>query len=255
MGRVIYLCNAAIACALLCGPVKSQAAGFDFVVIPQAPLSYEPVFVEVSPGDAVNGDCFDDSRNRVSMTGNTIRVDLRLLLDVPPGSPCSTFAGLGSLPAGSYTVEVWYENLGKQGEKSFTVAPMPNAVLGNVRPILNISGLYWNPQRPGRGMSITQDPLTQNVFGVWYIYDEDREPTFYTFQCEGWVLARACAGRVYRVTGQFYGDLTLPSTYEATDVGNFTLGCAPALGIDMSCGFTARIAGIDLLERMVRIRF
>lgn len=189
------------------------------------------------------------------MTANVIRVDLRLRPLEAPGTSCRTFAGLGSLPAGNYVVEVWYENVGKQGEKQFTVAPMPDPAQGTIRPIINVSGLYWNPRRPGRGMSITQDPLTQNLFAVWYIYDQARQPTFYTFQCEGWSQSRGCRGTVYRVTGQYYGDLSFPSNYEATAVGIFALGCQAALGADMSCGFNATIEGISLFEPMVRLRF
>ncbi len=154
---------------LLAGTAR---AGFGSILIPAAPLAYEPVFLEIVPGEGAYGQCFDDSRNRVTMAANVIRVDLRFRPLEPPGTNCRTFAGLGSLPAGNYVVEVWYENVGKQGEKQFTVAPMPDPAQGNLRPIINVSGLYWNPQRPGRGMSITQDPLTQNLFAVWYINDQ-----------------------------------------------------------------------------------
>lgn len=252
----VWIRRCALAVALACCSPGLLAAGFGFILIPAAPLAYEPAFIEVLPGDGAYGDCFDDSRNRVTMTGNVIRVDLRLRPSFePPGRNCRTFAGLGSLPAGNYVIEVWYEGIGKQGEKQFTVAPMPDPAQGNLRPIINVSGLYWNPQRPGRGMSITQDPLTQNLFAVWYIYDQARQPTFYTFQCEGWSQSRGCRGKIYRVTGQYFGDLTLPSNYEATEVGIFALGCQAALGVDMSCGFNATIEGISLFEPMVRLRF
>jgi len=255
MRFLVRTCWIIAVAALACCATVSQAAGFQFILIPAAPLAYEPVFIEVLAGELAYGDCYDHSRNRVTMAGNVIRVDLRFRPLEPPGSSCRTFAGLGSLPAGDYVVEVWYEGVGKQGERPFTVAPMPDAAQGNIRPIMNLSGLYWNPQRPGRGMSITQDPLTQNLFAVWYIYDQARQPTFYTFQCEGWRSERSCRGKIYRVTGQYFGDLTLPSTYQATEVGIFALGCQAVLGADMSCGFNATIEGISLFEPMVRFRF
>lgn len=61
-----------------------------------------------------------------------------------------------------------------------------------------LTGLWWNPDESGWGMSLTQQ--RNIVFVTWYTYDEAGAPVWYVMSsCR--VQGNACEGEIYRVRG------------------------------------------------------
>ncbi len=78
-------------------------------------------------------------------------------------------------------------------------APSPAA---DAQPDTTVSsgytGLWWNKNEPGWGMSITQQgPM---IFVAWYTYDQSGNPTWYVMSsCP--LSGKSCTGSIYKVTG------------------------------------------------------
>lgn len=64
--------------------------------------------------------------------------------------------------------------------------------------VAQFTGLWWNENESGWGMSFTQ--LGSTVFVAWYTYDTAGKPTWYVMSsCK--LLGTACTGDIYKVTG------------------------------------------------------
>lgn len=62
----------------------------------------------------------------------------------------------------------------------------------------SLTGLWWNPNESGWGMSLTQQGTT--VFVAWYTYDPTGKPTWFVMSsCP--VVGNGCTGDIYEVKG------------------------------------------------------
>lgn len=62
----------------------------------------------------------------------------------------------------------------------------------------SLTGLWWNPNESGWGMSLTQQGTT--VFVAWYTYDSNGKPVWYVMSsCP--VVGNGCTGDIYDVKG------------------------------------------------------
>ncbi|QJR11280.1 hypothetical protein DSM104443_02353 [Usitatibacter rugosus] len=95
------------------------------------------------------------------------------------------------------------------------ITPAPPASQGNAPSWT--SGMWWNADESGWGLSVTQ--RGGNYFLAWYTYDATGAPKWYiASRCEAY--ARYCSGRLYEVTGsRFFGAPFNPSATAAKDVG------------------------------------
>jgi hypothetical protein len=60
------------------------------------------------------------------------------------------------------------------------------------------TGLWWNPNESGWGMSLTQQGV--NIFLAWYTYDQSGAPIWYVMSaCR--VAGKGCGGDIYAVAG------------------------------------------------------
>lgn len=67
--------------------------------------------------------------------------------------------------------------LGAGTTHALTPAPPSNGLAGPTDAVFR-QGMWWNPHRNGNGWDINR--VGEHVFVVWYTYDEDGAPTWYT---------------------------------------------------------------------------
>jgi YVTN family beta-propeller protein len=81
-----------------------------------------------------------------------------------------------------------------------------------------LSGLWWSPQEPGWGLSITQ--RRDVVFAVWFTYDQNGAPKWYVVsQCRTYGFT-GCAGELDAVSGpRFFGATFNPSAVTSSWAG------------------------------------
>jgi hypothetical protein len=198
----------AVALVLLGGVAQAQAQSIQ--IIPSAPRYLEPVYLRLTTSlrGIVNA--------RVSMLNGTLVVDYDYLpLFYPPNPNGESFeASLGSFPAGTYTVNA--NTPEGQLTTQFTVAPKASGF-----PPVNFTGMWWNPQESGWGMSVFHGP-TNELFAVWFVYDASGAPTWYTLQ-PGAGAGEVFSGPIYRTTGPYFAGPFDPSRVKYQQVGNGTL--------------------------------
>jgi hypothetical protein len=206
----------AVAVVLLGGVAQAQAASIQ--VIPSAPRYLEPVYLRTNTG-ASTAVIYSA---RVSMVNGSLVVDYdwHMFLGPPPVNGWMFDASLGSFPAGTYTVNA--NTPDGQVTAQFTVAPNAAAQAGVVSPSVNFTGMWWNPQESGWGMSVFQGP-TNDLFAVWFVYDASGAPTWYTLQPGTWSSSQIISGPIYRTTGPYLAGPFDPSRVKYQQVGNGTL--------------------------------
>jgi hypothetical protein len=64
----------------------------------------------------------------------------------------------------------------------------------------DVSDLWWGGMSQN-GWGITMRQQASTVFSVWYTYDADGKPTWYTMPGGTWADASTYEGRLYRTTG------------------------------------------------------
>lgn len=218
-------------------------------VHPAAPVMYDVVSIEFACRGELSGDIIDQSQTRVRIIDGRVRVDIRY--NPPPIPPlfstCNQFVNLGQLPEGSYGIDVFADGA-LYATRQITVGPMPPAAPGQVRPRENFSGLYWNPQKPGRALDVAQDPRTHALLAVWYTYDPGQAPTFIAFQCDRWSGPTVCLGTFYRTSSAWFGNApgTVPFTIAQIGTGGF--GCPTS----DTCRISGTVDGVAVQEGFTR---
>jgi hypothetical protein len=101
-----------------------------------------------------------------------------------------------------------------------------------------LSGLWWNPNESGWGISLTQRRNT--VFGAWYTYDASGKPKWYV--ASNCALPAGtngtngtCTGSLYQVTGPtFFGASFNPALENVAAVGTLSIAFQDANTATMS---------------------
>lgn len=86
------------------------------------------------------------------------------------------------------------------------------------------SDLWWNPAQSGWGLSLTRHASGQ-LFGVWFTYDAQGDPTWRVMPGGTWTDARTFSATIYATRGPafFSGPPFDPSRVTVTPVGQATL--------------------------------
>jgi hypothetical protein len=113
-------------------------------------------------------------------------------------------------------------------------SPCSAALLASAAPNAPaaLSGLWWNPNEPGWGISFTQ--RRNVVFGAWYTYDSTGKPKWYVasncaLPAGVTGTTGSCTGSLYQVTGPtFFGGNFNPSLDTVTSVGTLSVNFAGA---------------------------
>jgi hypothetical protein len=236
----------------LAGAVMSPLVTAASTVVPASPLPFEGVNLrmrvdscEFSPADVV-----------VTTTAGAIRVQRRDAACSPPGLPKDVDVLLGAYPAGTYNVELvqisGVESF-VQERLQFTVRPRPAAF---TFPLTDYSGLWWNPQESGWGLSIHQS-ARYTLFAALYVYDSQGRAQWFTIQPGGWTSSTRWAGPLYRTTGPYFaGPSYDPNLVVVQAVGNAVLEFdSTAAGVDRA-RFTYTIDGVaTTVKTITRMAF
>jgi hypothetical protein len=193
-------------------------------IVPAEPIAFELVNLQL-----VTDSCaFVPSTVRVRAVGGTLQVTQQPNQCFAPGAIGSAKVRLGSLAPGQYTVEVYgsantstapLETLRFEVRERAEIAVFPPPT----RPLTDYTGLWWNPQESGWGLSLHQT-ATDVVFGALFVYGPSRDSEWLTLQAGTWETSTRWRGRVYRTTGPYYGAPVFdPATVTLEVVGDATL--------------------------------
>jgi hypothetical protein len=232
------------------------AAAAQSRIVPANPTAFERVNLRMT----VDSCAFVPSTVHVLAAGNVLKVTHHPNACLLPGEPRVMDVGLGALPAGDYRVEVFagrdtdgppVETLAFQvrGPAEIAVFPPPP------RPITDYSGLWWNPNESGWGLSLHQSP-THAVFGAWFVYNSGGQPEWYTLQGGQWTDATTWRGTIYRTTGPFFAGPDFdPRLVLVHAAGSATLDFSHNAGAEDQARFTYTVNGVTTTKTITRMSF
>ena len=173
-------------------------------IVPAQPSAFEPVNLRLTTDSCA----FLARTVAVRAEGNTLKVTHQPLECSPPGAPLLADIQLGALAPGQYRVEVYAStrtDVPPAETLSFTVTELAQVAVfpPPPRPLTSYTGMWWNPQEPGWGLSLHQS-VTHGLFGAWFVYGADGEPEWFTLQGGQWTSSTRWTGPVYRTTGPFF---------------------------------------------------
>lgn len=220
---------------------------FSLAIGPSSPIAFDSVVARVS---VLDGCWVDENDLLVKQSDNAIRIDVHYWdICIPTGTARTFDIFLGKLPPGNYSVAVYESNNIAAASAQFAVAekyganPPPH-------PLMDYTDHWWNPQESGWGMSIMQHS-SDRLFAVWYVYDQNRQPTWYTLQPGSWLASNLYNGPVYKTTGPYFGGTFDPAAVGISQVGTATLKFSdPATG-----EFTYTIEGVSGKKAISRMPF
>jgi hypothetical protein len=245
--------KALLALALAAATLSASAAQ----IVPAEPIAFELVNLRM-----VTDSCaFVPSTVRVRAVGSTLQVTQQLNQCFAPGAIGSANVRLGSLAPGQYTVEIYgstdthaapAQTLRFEVRSRAEIAVFPPPT----RPLTDYTGLWWNPQESGWGLSLHQT-ATDIVFGALFVYGPGRDSEWLTLQAGSWETSTRWRGRVYRTTGpSFTAPVFDPAMVALEAVGDATLDfdrSGPADEPDVTY-FTYSVDGVTyskILKRML----
>jgi hypothetical protein len=165
---------------------------------------------------------------RVSMTGNVITVTLvpNPFRPIPPPPRPALDVVLGKFPAGSYDVNLVYDDT-SDGNGLRTVATLHFAVASVdataavTAPLFDYTDLWWTPAESGWGLSFVQH-ISQRAFAAWFVYGIDGKPTWYVMPGGSWTVflnGSRFSGSVYKTTGPYFGAAFNPGNVSVLSAG------------------------------------
>jgi hypothetical protein len=225
-------------------------------IVPAQPTAFEPVNLRMT----VDSCSFNPATVRVRAAANTLTVTQQPNACLLPGTPEIVDVRLGSLASGDYRVEVHATPSGEGTPVetlSFSVRePVEIAIFPPPpRPLTDYSGLWWNPQESGWGLSLHQNAL-RSLFGAWFVYGSGGAPEWYTLQGGQWLDSTTWRGQIYRTTGPFFaGPEYDPRLVLVQAAGTATLDFRIREGEEGSARFTYTLGGVTTTKVIERMRF
>ena len=240
------------------------AATFALAALPQAlastidpaqPSAFDPVNLRMT----VDSCTFVPATVRVTATGSTLQVTQSPNNCLAPGAPRVVDIRLGTLAPGDYRVEVFatHRTDGEPAETlRFSVLPRAEAAVFPPipRPLTDYSGVWYNPEQSGWGLSLTQAP-SHTVFGALFVYGGNNQPLWATLQGGQWDSSTVWRGTVYLTTGPAFSSPTFdPRLVLIQAVGQATIDFTqlPATG---RATFTYNVNNIPVTTSIARMAF
>ncbi len=87
-------------------------------------------------------------------------------------------------------------------------------------PVTDYSGVWWNPNESGNGVSITH--LANTIFVAWYAFDTVGKPTWYVLTCNTGG-STSCSETLYSANGPALGPTFDISRVQLKTIGTATL--------------------------------
>ena len=231
------------------------------VVVPASPLLFEVVNLRLT----VDSCAFSPPDVDVITVANAIQVQVNETAACsPPGPPMDVDVRLGSYPAGTYSVELVSVSRTLSGfdhfvreRLQFTVQQRPDGPNRGARrfPLADYTGLWWNPQESGWGLSIHQS-ARDTLFGALFVYDAQNRAQWFTIQPGGWTTSRRWEGPLYRTTGPYFAGLIYdPSLVRLQAAGSAVLEFATAPAAATTARFTYTVDGVTTVKTITRMAF
>lgn len=170
----------------------STAGLSQVTVFPAVPSALDMVRIQLPASALPNA--WNPSGTTVSMAANKVTIVLGVV-DFSAGIPPKPVDWpVGQLPAGSYQVELQYDQR-VVGTAQFAVSPRPSQ-----GPLWNNTDMWWNSAESGWGASFVQHG-TGNIFGTFFVYAADGSPTWYFLSGGHWTTTTRFDGGVYQARG------------------------------------------------------
>ncbi len=107
---------------------------------------------------------------------------------------------------------------------------------------VDLTDMWWNPAESGWGVALAQHG--SSVFGVWFTYDAQRRPIFFTLPGATFSDATTFSGDLYSTTGPYFGNARFdPAQVKPTKVGTATISFAAKAAGQMSGTFSPTVLG------------
>jgi len=177
------------------------APAIAMTLVPAQPSTFDAVNARLT----VDSCAFVPTTVRVSLASNVFRITQNPFYCSPPGAPQVADIRLGTLPAGDYRVELYggAQATGTPAETlAFTVRERAEIAVfpPPPRPLTDYTGVWWNPQESGWGISLHQTGA-HLIFGAWFVYNSNGQPEWYTLQGGQWTSSTRWTATLYRTTG------------------------------------------------------
>ena len=222
-------------------------------IVPPQPTSFETVNLRMT----VDSCAFVPETVRVTMNANVLRVTQNVNNCLVAGTPRVADVELGALPAGDYRVELYMtpqasgtpvESLAFQVRDPAQIAVFPPPP----RPLTDYTGLWFNAQESGWGLSLFQGP-TYAMFGLLFVYDNASRPEWYSIQGGRWTSSTTWTGTVWRTTGPAFSGTFDPSQVMYSQMGTASLDFTQAPGEEGMARFTYVINGVSRTRAVHRM--
>lgn len=224
-------------------------------IVPPEPTAFEPVVLRMT----VDSCSFVPGSVSVESRAQTLGVRHSLVPCLVAGPPEVVDVRLGSLPVGTYRVEVYpAPNAATPSETlAFTVSARPEIAVfpPPPKPLADHSGLWWTASEGGWGLSLHQSP-GDALFGAWFVYGAAGQPEWFTLQGGQWTSATRWTGTIYRNTGPFFaGSAYDPRLVLVQAAGTAVLDFRQVPGTEGEARFTYTVNGATSTKTITRFRF
>jgi hypothetical protein len=246
--------------AVLAQPVaQAESIKGPAVVVPASPLPFEVVNLRL----AVDSCAFTPSRVLVKTVANVIQVHVdENVACSPPGALIEVDVRLGAYPEGTYNVELvgLFNTLSGRVQSvldrtQFAVNPRTEILTGAPRPfpLADYTGLWWNEQESGWGLSISQS-ARHTLFGALFIYDAQNRAQWFTIQPGAWTSSTRWEGPLYRTTGPYFaGPSYDPRQVQVQPAGSAVLEFNTGPAGTTTARFTYTVDGVTKVKTMTRM--
>ncbi|WP_386070163.1 hypothetical protein ACFJIW_06685 [Tahibacter sp. UC22_41] len=222
-------------------------------VVPIHPSQFEALHLRTT----LDSCTFDASSVNVELRDHLIVASFRPRLCIVPGPPAVIDIELGAYPAGDYEVQLYLKgNREPLLRLPFQVAARTVAPGDEDKPwpVADYAGLWGNRQEPGWGLTLEQG-AAGDLFGALYVFDDARQPQWYTLQAGQWQTETRWSGLVVKSEGPFWAGPSYPADgAQYRGVGTATIDFAMKPGQEDQATFTYSIDGRSVSKTLMRVR-
>ncbi len=231
----------------------AAAAADESLVVPVRPSQFEALHLRTT----LDSCTFDANTVNVELRDHLIVASFRPRLCIVPGPPAVFDIELGAYPAGDYEVQLYLKGYREPLLRlpfqvaARTVTPGEEDL---PRPVADYAGLWGNRLEPGWGLTLEQG-AAGDIFGALYVFDDARQPQWYTLQAGQWQTATRWSGIVVKSEGPSWAGPAYPADgAQYRGVGTATIDFAMKIGGEDQATFTYSIDGRSVSKTLTRFR-